>query len=286
MISTLTLTVSSGGVRVPTPDPDDPDTQVWYTADWKPAATFYIAGKEYWADLQGIGAFRVSESGDVLAVPEEGTTFSLLVDAYRRTVLPQALQYFGLEVVHASAVVVPAGVVGFCAYRETGKSTLAFALAQRGYRPWADDALAFETGIFGARALGLPFAIRLRPGSQEYFGVQPLPPEEHPENGTIAIGTESLPLVALCVVSRRTEAEPAGPTVSPLASGEAATSLLPHAYWSSLADEVRKARMLRAYLELANAVRVYRVTIPAGLDDLPTSLDEIERVVLAPPEEA
>ena len=170
MITTLTLTVASPAVRVPEPDTDHPDTQVWYTADWEPHAWFYPVGDEYWVRLSEIGTFRVATNGSVLAFPEPGTPFGLLVDAYRRTVLPQALQFFGREVLHASAVVVNGNVVGFSAYSKTGKSTLAFALAQRGYEPWSDDALAFETGTDGARTLALPFAVRLRPESRDHFG--------------------------------------------------------------------------------------------------------------------
>jgi len=173
-----------------------------------------------------------------LAVPEPTASYSLVLDAYRRTVLPQALQFFGREVLHASAVVGPSGVVGFCAYSQTGKSTLAFALANRGYVPWADDALAFETGAQVSQALALPFAVRLRPESQEYFAVEPLPPEIEPQNGTvITVGAERKPITALCVLSRGAEDEPSA--IEPLEAAEAVTALLPHAYWSTLADEPR-----------------------------------------------
>jgi hypothetical protein len=281
MTSVLTLTVASGSVPVPQPDLDAPDTQVWDAPDGRPAAYFYLVGDDYWALLPAIGAFRVAPGGNVLAIPEEDAPFSLVVDAYRRTVLPQALQFFGREVLHASAVVTDTGVVGFCAYSQTGKSTLAFGLGQRGYAPWADDALVFETGPEGARALALPFAVRLRPASQAYFEVEPLPAEERPEGGTITVGTESLPLTALCVLSR-SEMDAAGPVVvRRVAPGDAVTSLLPHAYYVSLRDERMKARIVRAYLELAGLVPVFELSFPAGLDELPAVMDELERVVLA-----
>jgi hypothetical protein len=177
----------------------------------------------------------------------------------------------------------PNGVVGFCAYSQTGKSTLAFALAQRGYRPWADDALAFEPGAETSEALALPFAVRLRPESQEYFAVEPLPPETEPQNGTvITIGAERHPISALCVLTRGTEDEPS--RIGPLQASEAVTALLPHAYWSTLADEPRKARMVQTYLELTNTISTYAVTISPVLERLPTLLDELERTVLAPGE--
>ena len=279
MTSVLKLTVASGPVPVPQPDTDSPETQVWDAPDGRPAAYFYLVDDDYWALLPAIGAYRVSPDGDVLAVPDEDAPFSLVDDAYRRTVLPQALQFFGREVLHASAVVTDAGVVGFCAYSRTGKSTLAFGLGQRGYAPWADDALVFETGPEGARALALPFAVRLRPASQAYFEVEPLPAEERPQGGTITIGTEALPLTALCVLSRSETDSPI--SVRRLSPADAVTSLLPHAYFVSLRDEEKKARMVRAYLELAGLVPVYELSFPAGLDELPAVMDELERIVLA-----
>jgi hypothetical protein len=281
MISTLTLTVASGPVRVPEPDPDHPDTQVWYTAEWEPHAWFYPVGADYWVRLNGIGTFQVAPNGAVLAIPEPDVPFSLVVDAYRRTVLPQALQFFGREILHASAVVANGSVVGFSAYSKTGKSTLAFALAQRGYEPWADDALAFETGPEGARTLTLPFAVRLRPESREHFGIDPLPPDDRPENGSVTVGATSLPLAAICILRRSNAENPSAPGVEPLPAGDVVSNLLPHAYWASMADGARKERMVRAYLALAGMIDVYRVTVPESLDDLPRLLDEIEERVLA-----
>jgi hypothetical protein len=279
MTSVLTLTVASGPVDVPQPDVAAPETQVWPDLEGNPAAYFYVVDGDYWSLLPTIGAYRVRADGTVLAVPEDGAPFSLVLDAYRRTVLPQALQFFGRQVLHASAVVTDRGVVGFCAYPQTGKSSLAFGLAQRGYEPWADDALVFETSPDGAFALALPFAVRLRPASRAYFDVQPLPPEERPEEGTISVGTESLPLAALCVLER-TE-EHGRITISRVASADAVTSLLPHAYYVSLEDGALKERMLRAYLELAAVVPVYELSYPAGLEGLPEIMDEVERVVFA-----
>lgn len=283
MTSVLTLTVASGPVSVPEPDPDAPDTHIWHAPDGRPIAYFYPVDGDYWANLPGIGSYRVEPDGAVLAVPEPGARYPLVLDAYRRTVLPQALQFFGREVLHASAVVGPAGIVGFCAYSQTGKSTLAFALAQRGYPPWADDALAFETGGETSTALALPFAVRLRPESQEYFAVEPLPPETEPQNGTvITVGADREPIAALCVLARGAEEEPSA--IESLEASEAVTALLPHAYWSTLADEPRKARMIQTYLELANTISTFAVTISPALDKLPELLDELERTVLAPSE--
>jgi len=86
------------------------------------------------------------------------------------------------------------------------------------------------------------------------------------------------------VLSRGAEDEPSA--IEPLEAAEAVTALLPHAYWSTLADEPRKARMVQTYLELANTVSTYAVTISPVLDKLPDLLDALERTVLAGDESA
>ncbi len=96
----------------------------------------------------------------------------------------------------------------------------------------------------------------------------------------ITVGAETHPIAALCVLTRGTEDEPS--TIEPLEASEAVTALLPHAYWSTLADEPRKARMVQTYLELANTISTYAITISPVLDRLPALLDELERTVLAP----
>ena len=132
-------------------------------------------------------------------------------------------------------------------------------------------------------ALALPFAVRLRPESQEYFAVEPFLPRTEPQNGTvITMGAESTS------DRRALRAHDAAPTKAARvdrggdASGEAVTDLLPHAYWATLADEPRKASMVRAYLGLADKIDVFRVTMPESLDDLPELLDRIEELVLRP----
>lgn len=279
-IPALTLTVASAGMRVPPPDPDAETTHVWAGPDGEPAAYFYPVGADYWAYFPRIGAYQVSDRGEVVAIPEPSASESLVVEAYRRTVLPQALQFFGCEVIHASAVVADEKIVGFCAYSQTGKSTFAFGLGRRGYPLWGDDALAFETAPDGAVALSLPFEMRLRPESRTYFGVSRPDPLELSADGRLRVGEETKPLAALCVLARQGPNEPPVVAVRLLGAGEAFSSVLPHAYWTSLVDETRKQRMLRAYLELAGCVPVYEVSVPASLTELPAVLDAVERVVL------
>src|SRR5262245_1318384 len=183
------------------------------------------------------------------------------------------LQLLGRQVLHASAIESPGGVIGFCADSQTGKSTIAFGLAGRGYRVCADDALAFDTsGPSGVRMHELPFSVRLRPASAAYFDV-PVPPAPvlDPE-GRITVGGDGLPLAALCILSRQEEGR--GVELRRLAAEEVIRMLLPHAYCFTLLDDELKRSTVAEYLVLAGRVPVHEMRFTASLDELPLLLSE------------
>ena len=279
MITTLTLAIAERGtIAAPLPDENDPSTLVWVDYAGIPSAYFYRAEDEYWAYLPVVGAFRSGADGHVLAVPNGGVSDDLVVDTYRRTIAPMTLQLLGRQVLHASAVESPGGVIGFCADSQTGKSTIAFGLAGRGYRVCADDALAFDTSGAGVRVLELPFSVRLRPASAAYFDVSVPPAPVLDADGTITIGENGLPLAALCILSRQDEGR--GVELRRLAADEVIRMLLPHAYCFTLLDDDLKRSTMAEYLVLAGRVAVYEVRFTATLDELPLLLNEIERVLI------
>ncbi len=279
MLTTLTLTTARPGtVPVPRPDEDDPTTLVWVDYAGTPAAYFYRSNGDYWAYLPVVGGFRVGDDGSVLGIPNQGVSHELVVDTYRRTVVPMALQLLGRQAIHASAVLTAAGVIGFCADSQTGKSTVAYGLSQRGYELWADDALAFESVDGAVHTFKLPFSVRLRPASADYFGVQRAPAPDLGPDGLITVGNEQETLAALCILSRQSQGRPV--EVRRLEAEAVIRTLLPHAYCFSLLDDELKRRTVQEYLWLAGRVPVYEARFTATLDELPSLLGEIERVLI------
>ena len=277
MTTTLTLAIERGLVA-PRPDVSDPATLVWVDYERIPSAYFYRAEDEYWAYLPAVGAFRSEPDGRVLAVPNEHASDALVVDTYRRTIAPMTLQLLGRQVLHASAVETPAGVIGFCADSQTGKSTIAFGLGRSGYRVCADDALAFETSGSEVQMLELPFSVRLRPASAAYFGVPVPPPPPLDAQGRIVVGGKTASLSALCILSRQSEGR--GVELLRLGAAEIMQTLLPHAYCFTLLNDELKRRTVEEYLRLAARVPVYEARFTATLDELPSLLAEIERVLI------
>jgi len=67
--------------------------------------------------------------------------------------------------------------------------------------------------------------------------------------------------------------------VQRLSSGEALAAVLSHAWSFALQDAQRKRRMINHYLELVAKVPVFEVSFPSGLENLPATLDAIEKVL-------
>lgn len=219
-------------------------------------------GSGFWLRVPGIGVFVIPSVGEVvLGEPETCGSGELLEDAFRRTVLPLALQARGLEVLHASAVYDSRGVVGLCGISGTGKSTLAANLTSFGCEPFADDALAFSTrdDDQAVEAISVPFVLSVDDATSVLLPRVSLPPHA--------------PLRAICVLERG-----AGKTVvHRIGASEAFTEVLRHAYAFTLADFTRTALLVNGYFDLVERVPVLRVRFapdPARIQELAATVHE------------
>jgi hypothetical protein len=272
----LPLTMSSGGLHPPAmPDEGDPTVTVWRDGDGTVCAYGQTVDGEHWVHLPAVGAFRFASGREhVAALSLPSASPELVLDAYRRTVLPLSLQALGREVLHASAVRMPPGLVAFCAVSGTGKSTVACGLSRRGYPLWADDAVCFDPSKPDVEALPLPFALRLRPASAALFAA-----------GATELGSEKeaspARVAAVFVLERRTS--DAAVELRRLLPSVAFLETLTHAYCFNMDDQERRGAMARAYLDLVGRVPVFRLAFSEGLERLGEMLDLIEEAVRAKP---
>src|SRR3712207_4336913 len=102
----LQLTIAPAGVAAPpVPDDADPATTVWRDDQGTIVARARIDGARHWVHVPQLGAFGFATDDDqVTAVLDAGADPTVVEDAFRRMVLPLALQARGREVLHASAV--------------------------------------------------------------------------------------------------------------------------------------------------------------------------------------
>src|ERR1043166_5284275 len=123
----------------------------WRDHDGVVFAYLQVDGNEHWIHFPGLASFSFSSRGepDVAAAVASPESDELVVQAFHRRVLPVVVQVRGREVLHASAIRATAGVVTFCGFTESGKSTLAFGLSRWGGWPWFGDTGGFVSARWG-----------------------------------------------------------------------------------------------------------------------------------------
>lgn len=249
-----------------------------YDSDGVPVAYGWRRDGDLWLDVPNVARFQLPSAGaSVTAIPAESAVPETLVDAYYGTALPLVVQAArGLEVVHGSGVLVPArgSVVVFCGRSGAGKSTVGYGLAARGYGHWADDAVTFRMDAAGAATIGLPFAVKLREDSSDYF--------RRPLNGIAVIegfAWSSARLGAVFLLEPIDGSDRDEPTIAVerVAPAAALRDILAHAFRFHPELPGRRQQTMRSYLELVASVPVLKARFAHDLDRFPDVLDEFER---------
>jgi hypothetical protein len=246
----------------------------------------YRGDHHRWIRWPGFAAFRFDDDGQIDAFPERQVDPAKICDLARRAVEPIILQAIGWETVHASSVATTAGVVAFCGERESGKSTLAYSLARRGYRQRSDDSVVIRIEAERVAVLELPFGVRLRHDPARHFGFTPddgpyadVAPIDH----TIGQAPQLETLAAVFVLSGR---DTTTPIATRLAGSAAFTAVLAHSHVFDPESIVERQRLLEHYLAIAARVPVYDLRFPSGLSHLPAVLDCVEQTIGIPLETA
>jgi hypothetical protein len=262
----------------PLPDASGEGLEVWHDDRGMICAYGTTEGRRGWMHFPGLASFSFDrDSEDVTASAPATVGRGVLTATFHRAVLPIVLQARDTEVLHASGVRLPQGVMAFCARSGTGKSTLAFGLSRRGYRMWADDAVAFAGSRPHVKTLPLPFAVRLRPDAVAYLNASPLRADETAGDG--ASDPEPAALAAVAVLERVERLGRMAP-VERLRPSAAFPAVLAHAYCFSLREPERRRRMVERYLDLTTRVPVFLIRVESGLERLPATLDAIEQTLV------
>jgi hypothetical protein len=240
--------------------------QEWCDENGQPRAYGYAAPGWWAMEWPGRVTFRFRAGSPAVEVfHRPDMSHDRIDDTYRRSVIPLQLQALGYETLHGSAISIEGRTVAFCGDRRTGKSTLAYALRQRGFPHRADDTVVLSIDRGLVRSLPLPFSPRLRPSSARFFGTASLEPV------TIAEGAEELGAVFVL----QQNASLRGPLIEPVSGGQAVAMLLAHAHCFDPLDHDARRRMLENYLEVASRVPLYRLSFPPGLSELPSIVDGV-----------
>lgn len=276
----VTVDEFRGGGRL---EPGGAGVVEWRDADGRLSAYALREGERAWIRVPGVGLFGLSGRSERVEVrPDPEAPPGSVDEHYFRAILPLALQLRGHEVLHASAVRTPSGVLALAAPKESGKSTLAYALGELGHPPWADDAVVFSSAERGVEALSVPFDLRLRSDPARLFGRERLlHVTRRGRSGAEPIHLAAAPFAAVVVLERRPPGEAAPIELDRLAPAAALAALLQHAFCFDLEEMPRKARMVRQYLDLVARVPVLRLRYPTGLEHVPAVAARLAAVVRA-----
>jgi hypothetical protein len=272
-LSVFQFAIDVEGVPV-LPDPQDPSVQVWHDYHGKECGYGYRGNGDYWLYFPHIAGYRIGRTGnEILAYPEPLSNRNRIQDIYTRIVLPIAFHTRGTQVLHASAVLAGHRVAAFCGMSETGKSTTAYALSQRGYQQWADDAVPF--GITGGSVYALPFEFetRIHSDAENYLGNDSNIVKHHQKDA------KPVPLSVLFVLHRMDDGEGREVRVQQLSESQAFRSVLLHAHFFNLTITELKKHMVSTYMKLTSLVPVFEVHFQPGFEKLPILLDQIESIL-------
>jgi hypothetical protein len=258
-----------GGDTVPAPALESaPGVETLRDEHGEVLAWLWPSGRDRVMQMPGVATFACSHgAGRVTAATEPGVSEVEVTEAFHKFVVPLLLYFEGHELIHASAVQGPNGIVGFCGEAGTGKSTLAYGLSTRGFALWADDALALELGN-APRAFVVPFAPRLRPATLKFFDATSSRPVPRAEG-------ESAPVVGLAAIKRVT-AEKEVARIERLNGGRAFDEVIRHAYRLGLGtDHARRRKLVENYMKIVASVPVFEIAFQPGFERFAAVLDVV-----------
>lgn len=252
----MRLTIGRADER---PDPrSDSLLQTWYAGGTGAAvAQAFASNGRFLIAFRGIGLFAFPPgSTDITVWLDDGVSTEQLHDVAFRQVRPIVLQACGWQATHASANWTSDGILLMCGRAHSGKSTLAYALAQRGFPQLADDQFVWRPGPSGFERHPLPFTPRLRPPSLTFFNTS--------SPSAVVESRLEGPIWRIVILERHEE--DFVPSLAAVPSQRAFSALLGFAHCFNPKDQAETARLMRDYLELVGRVPVYALRYPTGFD--------------------
>jgi hypothetical protein len=236
-----------------------------------------------------IADFLVSADGNaVRCYPESNipleTIRHLLVDQ----VLPLLLSQLGRVVLHASAVVLPAGAVAFLGKTGLGKSTLTAYLCEQGFPLVTDDCLLLEEQ--GTQLIAIPSyaGIRLWPDTLSVlFEREPelFPVAHYTEKKRVLMGetrlpycTDPVPLLRAYILTDPMELDGAQEIrITAVTPREALMELVKQTYLLDISDRQKLRVRFQSLARLAGLPLFHRLGFPRDLSLLP----DVREAILA-----
>lgn len=243
-------------------------------------------GDEIRLCMEDVGGVLIRAGRELIVDPAPGAEekgFRFLASGMG---LGLALHQRGFLPLHASAVAIDGGAVGFMGYKGMGKSTTAAALHARGYPVVTDDMLAVTFDADGDRIGAAPAFphLKLMPESvSASFGSDPDPlPRVHPDSPKRTHQTESgfrqdyLPLRCIYILGIHKD-ETAAASVQDMSQKDACLYVMSHSLILRLLNQKgASAEHLGQCAHLVRTVPVRRLIRPHDLGRLSEIVETVE----------
>lgn len=259
---------------------EQPSFARWRSTAGDLVATMHRKGDGYVARFVERADFVISLADRTVvcaAVPD--MTGATVRDLYLNQVLPMIRGQQGELAIHASAVAVRGGAIGFVASSGSGKSTLAAAFARAGSPFLSDDGLFLTHAEGGYLAHPNRPSFRLWQDSEAAIGgTANIPDENDDEKSQVGAGetlpfqSDPLPLRALYFLG---SAESAGPAIAPLPRRAALAELINHSFLLDMADRKLLQRHFDMLADLAEAVPSFSLDYPRDYALLPEVVETV-----------
>jgi hypothetical protein len=261
----------------PFPFEPSPATCVYRRSGGAPANSIELHRRRAWSCLRYDAVdFFLRDADLVFCFPRRAAPPDLLAALFLGAVCALILEWRGAICLHAGAVEMEGGAVGFLGRSGIGKSSLTASLVGRGHRLVSDDILPVMDEADRLVAVpSFPQVKLLTEAAEMLFeGRTDASPslQKHlvaVDQGWGAFAEGPLPLRALYVLHRHEHAQSSS-AIEPLPAGQRLTELLGHSFCARVAGPLGlAARRFEALGEIARRVPVRRLIVPNNVRRLP-----------------
>ncbi len=231
--------------------------------------------------------FEINKAGsEIICKPRLGTPEDTIQHLLLDQVMPLVINVKGGEALHASAVLMPQGVVAFAGPAGSGKSTIAASLLKMDYSFFSDDCLTLQKHEEKIYAIPAYPGLRLWEDSKNhlfeestnkksvahYSSKLRVDVDETPWN----YNTEPQPFVRLYDINNSPEADESSDiTIGKLSTLDSLMALIRCAFRLDITDQKMLVRQFHFLKQLSKRISVRRLTFPRDFKFLPAVRDAI-----------